>query len=166
MRFAILFMSLMAVWLLMSGHYTILVTGLGVASVLFATVMSSRLGGTDEEALPLHMMRGLPGYFVWLFKEILMSNIATAKVILGNSPQPEIFETLASQKTEAGVATYANSITLTPGTVTVDIDQDVFLVHALTKDFGDDVRSNVMDGKVSGLEKMNRGENSHKGGGQ
>ena len=69
MRFAILFLSLMAVWLLMSGHYTVLVTGLGVASVLFATVMSSRLGGTDEEALPLHMMARLPGYFIWLFKK-------------------------------------------------------------------------------------------------
>ena len=160
MRFAILFLSLMAVWLLMSGHYTVLVTGLGVASVMFATVMSSRLGGTDEEALPLHMMGRLPGYFIWLFKEILMSNIATAKVILGNTPQPEMFETSASQKTEAGVTTYANSITLTPGTVTVDINKDVFLVHALTKDFGDDVRSNVMDAKVTGLEK------SIKGGGQ
>ena len=157
MRFAILFLSLMAVWLLMSGHYTVLVTGLGVASVLFATVMSSRLGGTDDEALPLHMMGRLPGYFIWLFKEILMSNIATAKVILGNTPQPEMFETSASQKTEAGVATYANSITLTPGTVTVDINKDVFLVHALTKDFGDDVRSNVMDAKVTGLEKSIKG---------
>ena len=86
-----------------------------------------------------------------------MSNIATAKVILGNTPQPELFEISASQKTEAGVTTYANSITLTPGTVTVDINKDVFLVHALTKDFGDDVRSNVMDAKVSGLEKSIKG---------
>ena len=158
MRFAILFLSLMAVWLLMSGHYTVLITGLSVASVLFATVMSTRLGGTDDEGLPLHIMGRLPGYFIWLFKEILMSNIATAKVILSNSADPEMFETPASQKTEAGVATYANSITLTPGTVTVDIEKDIFLVHALTKDFGDDVRSRDMDAKVSALETLPKGE--------
>ena len=146
----------MAVWLLMSGHYTVLVTSLGVASVLFAAMMSKRLGGTDDEALPLHMMARLPGYFLWLFKEIVMSNIATAKVILSNTPDPEFFETTATQKTEAGLATYANSITLTPGTVTVDIDQDRFLVHALSPGFGDDVRSLGMDEKVSGLENMQK----------
>ena len=154
MRFIILFTSLMSVWLLMSGHYTVLVTSLGVLSVLFATVMSARLGGTDTEALPLHIMGRLPGYFLWLFKEIIMSNITTAKVILSNSADPEMFETRASQQTEAGLATYANSITLTPGTVTVDIDQDRFLVHALTADFGQDVRALDMDEKVSALETL------------
>ena len=62
----------------------------------------------------------------------------------------------ATQKTAAGLATYANSITLTPGTVTVDIDEsaskDQFLVHALHADFGDDVRSNDMDRRVTALE--------------
>ena len=102
--------------------------------------------------LPLEIMIGLPRYFLWLFKEILMSNYATAKVILSDRADPEIFETPASQTSEAGIATYANSITLTPGTVTVDIGKGHFLVHALTKNFGDDVRSQVMDAKVAGLE--------------
>jgi len=152
MRFAVLFLTLMGIWLLMSGHYTVLVTGLGVVSVLFATAMSTRMGGTDKEGLPLEIMLGLPRYFLWLFKEILMSNYATAKVILSDRADPEIFETPASQTSEAGITTYANSITLTPGTVTVDIGKGHFLVHALTKDFGDDVRSQVMDAKVAGLE--------------
>ena len=59
-----------------------------------------------------------------------------------------MFYVAYTQKQKLGVATYANSITLTPGTVTVDIDDDGFLVHALTGDFGDDVRSGDMDKRV------------------
>ncbi|MCE2517993.1 MAG: Na+/H+ antiporter subunit E [Alphaproteobacteria bacterium] len=151
-RFLLLALILMGLWLLMSGHYTVLVTSLGVVSVLFTAAMSARMGGTDDEGLPLHMVPRLPRYVLWLIKEIITANIATAKVILTNSHQGELFRVAVSQSTEAGIATYANSITLTPGTVTVDIDDDGFLVHALTSEFGDDVRSGVMDAKVTAVE--------------
>lgn len=148
LRLGLYFLILMALWLLMSGHYTVLVTGLGVLSVAFAVAMARRINAADDEGLPLHMMKSLPGYLIWLFREILMSNIATAKVILGNTPDPEVFRVPYSQKTAAGVAAYANSITLTPGTVTIDIDDKGFLVHALDASFGDDVRSGEMDRRL------------------
>ncbi|XDZ66824.1 Na+/H+ antiporter subunit E [Alphaproteobacteria bacterium LSUCC0684] len=149
LRTGLHFVILMLLWLLMSGHYTVLVTGLGVVSVAFAVLMAKRINAADAEGLPLHMVKRLPGYSIWLFREILMSNIATARVILGNRPDPEIFHVPYSQKTPAGVAAYANSITLTPGTVTVDIDETGFLVHALDGSFGDDVRSGEMDRRMS-----------------
>ena len=92
----------------------------------------------------------------WLFGEIIKSNCATAKFILNGRSDPEIFNATATQNTAAGIATYANSITLTPGTVTIDINEeaakDQFLVHALHADFGEDVRSNDMDRRVTALE--------------
>jgi multicomponent Na+:H+ antiporter subunit E len=69
------------------------------------------------------------------------------------SDEPELFCVKATQKTNEGKVTYANSITLTPGTVTTQIKNDIFEVHALTKDFGDDVRSSEMDKMVTWLEK-------------
>jgi multicomponent Na+:H+ antiporter subunit E len=153
LRISLHFIILMALWLLMSGHYTVLVTGLGILSVAFAVGMASRINAADSEGLPLHMMKNLPVYSVWLFREILMSNIATAKVILGNTPDPEVFRVPYSQKTPAGVAAYANSITLTPGTVTIDIDDNGFLVHALDANFGDDVRSGEMDRRMAATER-------------
>ncbi len=153
LRFFILFVILMSLWLLMSGHYTPLITGLGVVSAGFATFMSWRLGGTDDEGLPLQMMRGaMPLYFIWLVKEIIISNITTAKVILKNTPSPEFFTIKIKSKTTAGIALYANSITLTPGTVTVDIDGENFRIHALNGAFADDVRSGEMDSRIAGLE--------------
>ena len=69
------------------------------------------------------------------------------------SEEPELFSVKSTQKTNEGKVTYANSITLTPGTVTTQIKNDIFEVHALTKDFGDDVRSSEMDKMVTWLEK-------------
>ena len=106
--------------------------------------------------MPIHIFARLPSYLFWLFGEIIKSNYATAKFILNGRSNPEIFNLTATQKTAAGIATYANSITLTPGTVTIDINEDAakeqFLVHALHVDFGDDVRSNDMDRRVTALE--------------
>jgi multicomponent Na+:H+ antiporter subunit E len=142
----------MALWLLMSGQYTPLTTSLGVVSAIFATWMSHRIGGSDEEGFPLHLIPRLPIYWVWLLKEIILSNITTAKTILKRNDDPELFRVPITQKTKAGVATYANSITLTPGTVTVEVNKNSFLVHALTTGFGDDIRSGKMDRHVTTLE--------------
>ena len=151
-RTLILFAILMSVWLLMSGHYTVLVTGLGLASAAFATWMAARIGAQDREGLPFHLMGRLPAYTLWLFWEIAASNIATMKLILFRPPEPVMFRTRYSQRTPAGVAVYANSITLTPGTVTVGIDDGGFLVHALSPELGDGIRKGGMDARVARLE--------------
>ena len=151
-----LFAVLFAVWLLMSGHYTPLLIGLGVISCALATAMADRIGGSDEEGLPLHIMTRLPAYLVWLLKEIIMSNIATGRLILFGRARPVLFTTPASQGTVGGVVTYANSITLTPGTVTVEVeeggDTTRFLVHAIDPSFAEDVESGDMDRRVTALE--------------
>ena len=152
LRALLLFAILMGFWLLMSGHYTLLTTGLGVASAVFATWAAVKIRATDSEGLPLHIFARLPVYLVWLVREIIVSNVATIKIILNGKPRPEVFYTPYSQKTPAGVATYANSITLTPGTVTLAIDDHGFIVHALDADFANDVRAGDMDRKVMELE--------------
>ena len=156
MRAVLLFVVLMSIWLLMWGHYTMLITSLGVVSVGFCVWLSYAINAIDDEGLPTHIVARLPAYLVWLCGEIVKSNYTTAKLILRGHCDPEIFCVTATQKTAAGLVTYANSITLTPGTVTMDIDESAsegqFLVHALHADFGDDVRSNDMDRRVTALE--------------
>ena len=158
LRSLILFAVLFGSWLLMSGHYTPLLIGLGLASCALATVMAHRVDGSDTEGLPLHLMARLPTYLAWLLKEIVMSNIATGRMILGGGARPVLFKTPATQRTAAGLVTYANSITLTPGTVTIEIEgaegdaSREFLIHALAPDFRDDVESGDMDRRCTSLE--------------
>ena len=148
-----LFIVLFGFWLLMSGYYTPLILSLGVISCLLCVYLTIKGKFLDNETLPIYFFPRLIQYTLWLIKEILKSNIQTAKVIIMKSEEPELFSVKATQKTNEGKVTYANSITLTPGTVTTQIKNDIFEIHALTKDFGDDVRSSEMDKMVTWLEK-------------
>ena len=152
MKSLILFFILLSLWLLMSGHYSILIITLGIISCAFCVYVAKRGNLIDDEGLPIFFIPRLSNYLIWLFKEILKSNLNTAKVILNGKVEPETFTVKASQVTDVAKVTYANSITLTPGTVTTKMQKDVFEVHALNSDFGNDVRTNEMDKKVTWLE--------------
>ena len=148
----LLFVFYFVIWLLLSGHYDPLLLTLGVLSCITCLYVTWKAKFIDEEGLPLHLLIRLPIYTLWLFKEIIKANIDTAKIIIVNNPDPQNFRVKSSQKTEAGKVTYANSITLTPGTVTTVLDGDILEVHALSSDMADDVKSGTMDKKVSWLE--------------
>ena len=148
----LLFVFYFVIWLLLSGHYDPLLLTLGILSCITCLYVTWKAKFIDEEGLPLHLLMRLPIYTLWLFKEIIKANIDTAKIIILNNPDPQNFRVKSSQKTEAGKVTYANSITLTPGTVTTVLDGDILEVHALSSDMADDVKSGAMDKKVSWLE--------------
>lgn len=152
MKSFILFFILFSLWLLMSGHYNVLIVSLGIISCAFCVYVAKRGKLIDDEGLPIFFMPRLLNYLIWLFKEILKSNLSTAKVIINGKVEPETFIVKTSQVTDVAKVTYANSITLTPGTVTTKIQKGVFEVHALNSDFGNDVRTNEMDKKVTWLE--------------
>ena len=152
MKSLILFLILLSLWLLISGHYSILIITLGIISCAFCVYVAKRGNLIDDEGLPIFFIPRLSNYLIWLFKEILKSNLNTAKVIINGKVEPETFTVKASQVTDVAKVTYANSITLTPGTVTTKMQKDVFEVHALNSDFGNDVRTNEMDKKVTWLE--------------
>ena len=152
MKSFILFFILFSLWLLMSGHYNVLIVSLGIISCAFCVYVAKRGKLIDDEGLPIFFMPRLLNYLMWLFKEILKSNLITAKIIINGKVEPETFTVKTSQVTDVAKVTYANSITLTPGTVTTKIQKGVFEVHALNSDFGNDVRTNEMDKKVTWLE--------------
>lgn len=151
----ILSLSLATFWLANSGHYTTLILILGLASIIFVLYIAHRMDVVDHESQPVHLTLKLPAYYAWLVKEIILANILVVKHIwLGNKSISPGFTTItASQKTEVGKVIYANSITLTPGTVTVKLDGDQFTVHALLQESFTELESGEMDRRVTQLEK-------------
>jgi multicomponent Na+:H+ antiporter subunit E len=142
-------------WLLLSGHFSDpLLLGLGALSVLLVVSIAHRKEVSDPEGHPVHLTaRGLL-YWPWLLKEIVLANIDVAKAIL-RTPMaiaPTVFTVTGSQKSELGLVVYANSITLTPGTVTIDLTDNKLTVHALTKAGLEGVESGEMDRRVAWLE--------------
>ena len=153
LRASLLFIFYFLIWLLLSGHYDPLLLSLGLLSCALCLYITWKANFIDNEGLPLHLLVRLPVYTIWLFKEIIKANIDTAKIIILNNPNPQNFRVKSTQKTEAGKVMYANSITLTPGTVTTQLDEDVLEVHALTAEMAEDVKSGQMDKMVTWLER-------------
>ena len=147
-------LSLAIFWLLNSGHNTALMLSLGAVSIALVLYIAHRMDVVDHESQPLHITRQLPGFYAWLIKEIILANLLVVKHIwLGNktiSPTLKIIK--GSQKTDIGKVIYANSITLTPGTVTVNLEGDLFMVHALLRESIEDLEAGEMDRRVTQLE--------------
>ncbi len=145
---------LAVVWLLLSGHYTTLILIFGALSCAFVTYLARRFDVVDHESHPLHMWWRLPGYWLWLLGEIIKANIDVGRRIIDPSLpiDPMLFEVDASQKTDLGRVIFANSITLTPGTVSVDMREGKILVHALTAEGAEDLRQGTMNAKATALE--------------
>jgi multicomponent Na+:H+ antiporter subunit E len=115
--------------------------------------MSSRISTYDDEGLPLHLMIGLPGYVIWLIWQIVIANWLTIKTIFSNNVSPSMFRVRAGKMSEAGLVLYANSITLTPGTVTIKMMRGGLLIHALTPAMADDVKSDAMGEMIRKLDR-------------
>ncbi len=145
---------LFALWLLLSGHYVPLLIGLGALSVLLVVTIALRMGVVDREGHPIHLSPKALLYWPWLAWEIVKSNVDVARRILSPTLpiSPTVIRLKASQKSELGKVIYANSITLTPGTVSIDIDGDKIEVHALTREAAQALRTGDMDRRVTRFE--------------
>jgi len=153
--------GLAALWLLMSGLYKPLILGLGFSSVILTMVILYRMDRVDGHQLGYHIGAfATLKYIVWLMVEIAKSNWAVTKFILsGKAPDKQnMFEVPVTQKSELAQVVFANSITLTPGTVTVESQDHNFIVHAL--DFGDgDMQALAdMDAHVTAIETTKAGD--------
>ena len=116
--------------------------------------LGRRMDLVDQEGHPVRLSWRALGYWPWLLKEIAKSAWDVSKIIL--SPELPISPTLvrapASQESIVGVVTYANSITLTPGTISVDVKKGEILVHALTREGADGLLEGEMDRRVTRFE--------------
>ncbi|MDH5589738.1 MAG: Na+/H+ antiporter subunit E [Gemmatimonadota bacterium] len=142
-------------WLALSGHYTPLLLSLGVGSTVLVVYLATRMDVVDHEGIPLHIGGRFWVYFPWLLKEIFVANVHVARIILspGLPIHPLLVHYRSSQKTDLGRAIYANSITLTPGTITMSVDGQDLEIHSLTWVDVDGREEDEMDRRVTWVEQ-------------
>ena len=145
---------LFALWLLLSGHYTPLMLLLGGLSTLLVVFLALRADLLDRETHPVLLKPSILLYWLWLAREIIKSNLDVARRILtpGLPISPNVFTVRTTQQSDLGRVTYANSITLVPGTVAMDVDEDVITVHALTQEAAADLKRGEMNRRVCDVE--------------
>ncbi|MDE1174315.1 MAG: Na+/H+ antiporter subunit E [Parvibaculaceae bacterium] len=150
----IFLLVLASLWLALSGLFMTMPLILGLFSCLACLLVSYRMGLLDDRDTQIPNMIRIPAYSGWIALEVIKANIAIAKVILSRRPQiaQQFIRVPSSQKSGFGKALFANSITLTPGTVTVETANGVFLVHALTHDAASPEAFAAMDRLVTATE--------------
>jgi multicomponent Na+:H+ antiporter subunit E len=146
---------LSALWLLLSGYFQVLLICFGILSCALVAWLGARMDRTDGEhhfglVRPLATIR----YFGWLTLEVIKSNLDVSRRIL--SPRlpisPTVIRVPASQRTEIGRVMFANSITLTPGTVSIDVQAGEIEVHALSREGADALLEGEMNRRVRAIE--------------
>lgn len=146
--------TLSAVWLLLSGHLVPLILFWGFLTVVLVVFVSVRMNVVDREGFPIHLTRRLWVYMPWLTKEIAKSNWDVTRIIL--DPRLPISPMMSSFRcpplSDLGRVIYANSITLTPGTITTGITGDEFEIHALTRAAWDGTEEGEMGRRVRQLD--------------
>lgn len=150
--------SLTAAWLLWSGIYKPHLLVLGAVSIFLSLWVAQRAGYFDKRLFALRFSLRLFGYWIWLGGQIIKSSLDVTRIVL--HPKLPVSPTLIELKSESDdpfdVVTLANSITLTPGTLSVDVDDNVIKVHALTKAGAEDLFKGDMNHRV----KLVRGASS------
>ena len=146
--------SLTVLWLLLSGIFQPLILGFGAVSVLLVLVIAHRMDVIDHEGVPIHLRFRIFGYLVWLAKEVAKSNIAVVKLILDPSLpiSPRVIRVKSSQTTDLGRVIHANSITLTPGTVSIEIEPGEIIVHAISREAAEGTLEGSIDRRVTAVE--------------
>ena len=146
------FVMLFGFWLLLSGKYDLFHLSLGiVCSLLIAYLTHDLLFANVRLGNARVIARRFLAYIPWLLYQIITSNIYVASVVLGpkHRVKPQIIRFKTKLESDISWVTLANSITLTPGTITMDIKDGEFLVHALDKKVADDLNAGEMEDRIA-----------------
>lgn len=151
-----IFLLLCGIWIVFSGQFDAFHLTLGVLSSAFITAISSSFLFVDRSkgfGVRFQEVIRLPGYLLWMLYQIFLSNIHILKLALtpGDLPQvePSLVRIKTNLKTDFGKWMLANSITLTPGTITISIEGDELLIHSISKISTSAVLDNTMERKIA-----------------
>ena len=152
-RILVLGLLLIAAWLLWSGLFKGLLLFLGAVSCALTLYIVHRMGYFDKEAFVFRYKLGLLGFWAWLGREIVKSSLEVARVVLRRELkiEPKIVALDATDLDRFDQALLGNSITLTPGTLTLDVHDGRLLVHALTPEGAEALKEGEMQRRVQAL---------------
>ena len=153
-----IFLILFGVWIIFSGKLDPFHLAMGGISALFITLISSSflfLDRSRSAGQRLGEIIRIPGYLIWILGKIIQANLHILKLALtpGNlkGVEPSMVKVKTSLKTDFGRYILANSITLTPGTITVMMEGDELLVHSISEETAAGVADRTMERRIAGV---------------
>ncbi len=153
MRTLSLTVLLCVFWLVTSGRLEPLLVGFMAVACALVVLLSRRLGTVDAEGHPIHLVPRALRFWAWLLVRVVRSNLEVLGILLRPRLRvaPRIVRVPIVQRTDLGRAILANCVTLTPGTVSLEVHDDHLVVHALTDASAEDVLTGEMDRRVAAV---------------
>lgn len=144
---------LIIAWVLWSGMFKPLLLALGAVSCVLVGYLAARMGYFDSSTFALRISHRLLGYWLWLLGEIVKSSIDVMRIVLARKLElhTRVVEIDAADLDDVEQALLGNSITLTPGTLTLDVSDGKLLVHALTPEGAEALEGGEMKRRVAAL---------------
>lgn len=153
MRKVATFIILFVFWMVMAGKFDLFHAALGVISCLLVTRLSSDLLFKESRKGRGKEIFRFIVYIPWLIYQIILANLHVVRLALSPNMydliDPHLMRFKVNLKSDIAKVTFANSITLTPGTITADIVGDEFVVHALSQAVDDDLMTGEMERRVA-----------------
>lgn len=156
MSFILTVIIMFVFWILLSGEFDFILISSGIISSLLVSYLSHDLliGETDIRLATIKLLRFIR-YLPWLLWQIALSNIDLVyRTLDPKMPiDPVVIEFDTPLRTDMGITILANSITLTPGTVTLEANsKGRFIVHAIARGPADSLLSGDMQARVKIIE--------------
>ncbi|MCI7130949.1 MAG: Na+/H+ antiporter subunit E [Lachnospiraceae bacterium] len=152
-----MYLVFLLIWIIFNEKFNleILLFGLVISAAVFTFVCKFMDYSIKKE---LHFYRKLPGMLCYVFvlvKEILMANLNVCHLILSEEEEiePALVQFTADMETPAGRAFYANAITLTPGTITVSLEGDTYVVHCLDESMAEGLADAKLEQMLHEIEQ-------------
>lgn len=142
---------LFTLWVGLSGHLNLSMLGLGLVSACAIVYLTNRMDRIDREIYPARLTLLLIRFWLFLVREVVRANIDVIKRIFRpgkDNISPQLFELPLTKRTRLSRVIYANAITMTPGTVSVNLDNRTITVHTLSREAAEELRSNRMANAV------------------
>ncbi|XWO13730.1 Na(+)/H(+) antiporter subunit E [Candidatus Hepatincola sp. Pdp] len=151
----LLLLFLLCLWFLLSGYLTFLPLIPGLIAIVVIVILYVRFMKTlkYKNSFRFNSFNFIFLYVPYLFKEIIVSNIAVAKLIISGKTSPKFVRVKNKLKTRFATSTFANSITLTPGTITMDINEKYLLIHILDSKNEASLHDSIMEKKIKTIEE-------------
>lgn len=146
------------VWVIFNGRFTLEIAlfGIAVSAAVFAFVCRFMGYNLEKERRLYRLLPGFFQYLYYLIKEIIQANLVVSRLILTRKEtmEPVLVHVHANLKTETARVILANSITLTPGTITVSLTEDQLLVHCLDKSLSEGMEDSMFVRLLQKLEEV------------
>jgi multicomponent Na+:H+ antiporter subunit E len=149
----ILFLTLLAIWIILSGYFTAIPLIPGIIALLFVPFFMKKAKRVfcypfTFSINTIELLKYLP----YIIKEIFVSDVNVAKLVLQNKHKGKIIKVPHTLQSKSLVTTFSNSITLTPGSITLDAKDNYLLVHVIDENVEDGMLSNDLLNRVKKLE--------------